>query len=232
MDFRRKQNGFLMGETILNQPEGFVNEEVDTLDKAEKWNKILWQKSKFRPDMDANEKVFIVNKAKQPLVWLNIRNNVLPPESVGSTKLEPGVFCLWDDGLCYPGVQKPYFREFFLDMQHFKGRMVERLIGVRKEWEEKPESEMVWEAWFNMKDQTPYLLTERARTKKDYVPEEGEKAVPPEWESKIKTEHQWWAKGLSPNERLKRLELAYNDLIEKGVLKSKVISAEEGQVNE
>jgi len=83
-----------------------------------------------------------------------------------------------------------------------------------------------------MKDQTPYLLTERARTKKDYVPEEGEKAVPPEWESKIKPEHQWWAKGLSPKERLIRLDLAYNDLIDREILKGKAISVEEGHSNE
>ena len=221
LDFRRKQNGFLMGETLLTAPKGLITEPVKTLQDANKWNEILWNKSKFRPDMNPNEKILLTGKAKQPLMWLNVRKNVFEPGSVGATRFEEGVYSLWDDGMVYPGVQKPYFREFFLDMKKFKGRMVERLIGVGEAWEKPPKGAVVWEAWTNMVEQTPYLLTRRARTKKDYIPKEGEKAIPPEWEAKIKPEFKWWIKGLKPKDRMTRLHQAYNDLIEKEVLKGR-----------
>ena len=231
-DFRRKQNGFLMGETLFNAPKGLITEPVDTLTDAKKWDKILWGKSKFRPDMSPREKILLTPKAKQPLAWLNIRNNIIEPGSVGATRFEPGVFTLWDDGMVYPGVQKPYFKEFFLDMKKFKGRMVERLIGVGEAWEKPPKGAVTWEAWTNMVDQTPYLMTRRARTKKDYIPKEGEKAIPPEWEKKIKTEFRWWTKGLKSKDRMNRLQLAYNDLIEKKVLKGRLLESSEIRIME
>ncbi|NIM91374.1 MAG: hypothetical protein GTO17_10560, partial [Candidatus Aminicenantes bacterium] len=233
LDFRRKQNGFLEGETILNQPEGLITEDVDTIAKGRKWNETLIKKGKFRPDMDPKEKAVMVAKAKQPLVWLNVREVSYEPGSVGATRFEPGVFITMDTGTAYPGVQRPYFKEFFLDMKHFKGRMVERLLGVSPEWEEKPKGPTQWQTWTNMEDQTPYILSKRQRKdKRDYTPKEGEKAISPEWEKEIKSEFQWWKSGLKPKERIKRLDLAFNDLIEKGKIKARPLEIKESALQE
>jgi DNA adenine methylase len=234
IDFRRKQNGYLEGETIMNAPAGLVTEDVDTLAKARKWNKVLLEKGKFRPDMDPTKKAVLVGKARQPLEWLNVREVVYPPGSVGATRYEWGAFVTMDEGMAYPGVQRPYFKEFFLDMKHFKEkRMVERAIGVSPEWEKPPKAPIQWQTWTNMADETPYILSKRQRKdKRDYIPEEGEKAIPPWWEEKIKPEHRWWVKGLKPKERMKRLDLAFNDLIEQGFLKHIPIEIKEETLQE
>jgi len=223
LDFRRKQNGYLEGETMMNAPEGLIDEDVDTLEKAKKWTDVLLQKGKFTPEMDPNKKVVIVPKSKQPLVWLNVRDVAYPPGSVGATRFEWGVFSLMDDGMVYPGVQKPWFKEFFLNMGKFKGRMVERLLGVGGEWTEKPKEELQWQAWFNMVDQTPYILSERGRKKKDYVPKEGESCLPPEWEARIPADLKWWIPGLNETEKMNRLDKAYNLMVSKGFVKGKTI---------
>ena len=134
-----------------------------------------------------------------------------------------------DFGFAYPGVRKPYFREYFLDMKKFKKkRLVFRLIPVREEWKNKPPDQLQWQAWIT-EDDIPYLLTRRARLKKDYIPAEGEKAIPPWWEEKIKPEHRWWVKGLSPKERLRRLDLAYNDLVERGLIPGRPVKVAESE---
>jgi len=233
LDFRRKQNGFLEGETILNAPAGLVTEEVDTVAKGKKWNAELLAKGKFRPDMDPTKKAVLVGKARQPLEWINVREVSYPPGSVGATKWEWGTFVTMDEGMAYPGVQRVYFKEFFLDMKHFKKqRMVERLLGVSPEWEKKPKGPTQWQTWITL-EEVPYILTKRQRKdKRDYIPKEEEKAIPPWWEEKIKPEHKWWLKDLPPKERMKRLDLAYNDLIEKGLIKARPIEMKEEDLRE
>lgn len=234
LDFRRKQNGFLEGETIINAPAGLITEPVDSLAKAKKWNAELLKKGKFRPDMDPKKKAVLVGKARQPLEWMNVREVIYPPSSVGATKFEWGAFVTMDEGMAYPGVQRPYFKEFFLDMKYFKKqRMVERLIGVAPEWEKPPKAPTQWQSWTNMEDETPYILSKRQRKdKRDYIPKEGEKAIPPWWEKEIKPDHRWWVKDLKPKERMKRLDLAYNDLIEKGLIKARPIEMKEEVIQE
>jgi len=228
LDFRRKQDGFLEGETIFNLPEGLITEDVDTIEKGKKWSTILFKEGKFRPDMDPNKKVVMTFKAKQPLVWLNVREVVYPPGSVGATRYEEGVFITMDEGMVYPGVNRPYFKEFFFDMKHFKGRMVERLIGVAPEWDKPPKGVSQWQAWINMEDQLPYILSKRQRVdKRDYVPKDSEKAIPPEWEKRIKDEHKWWIGGLDKTEKIKRLDLAFNYLINQGFINAKKIELKE-----
>lgn len=233
LDFRRKQDGYLEGETIMNAPEGLVTEDVDTIEKGKKWNADLLAKGKFRPDMDPNQKVVLVGKATQPLVWMNVREVSYPPGSVGATKYEKGVFITMDEGMAYPGTQRPYFKEFFLDMKHFKKqRMVERLLGVSPEWEEQPKGPVQWQTWIT-DDEVPYILSARQRKeKRDYIPKDEEKAIPPWWEEKIKPEFKWWQKNLTKSEKMKRLDLAFNDLIEQGILKHTPIKIEEDIISE
>lgn len=226
LDFRRRQNGYLEGETIMNQPEGFVTEKVDTIAKGREWTDKLLKEGKFRPDMNPNDKAVLVPKARQPLVWLNVREVAYPPETVGATHFEWGVFSTMDEGMVYPGVQRPYFKEFFMDMKYFKGRMVERLIGVSPEWDEPTKGETQWQCWTNMEDNIPYILSKRQRKdKRDYIPADEEKVISPEWESKIRDDYKWWIKGLSDSEKMNRLDLAFNDLIEKGDIKALPLKA-------
>jgi len=224
-DLRIKVNDHLRGWTITDQVEGAIKERVDTLVKARqyKWNnsKIF----KFQPDMgDRNVKTVAISKSDQPGVWLNVRNVVFPAGSVGATRFEKGVFLSVDEGMAYQGVQKPYFKEWFLRGRHFKGRFVVRLIPVRPGWEKKPKSKLQFQCWMTAstaKGQLPYLLSPRGRSRKDVAPSEGESWLPPEWEAKIKSEFHWWPNSKSKQAKIKLIDEAYNDLIERGEIKAR-----------
>ncbi|GAH59577.1 unnamed protein product, partial [marine sediment metagenome] len=224
-DIRIKRNDHLEGWTITDAVEGAIDERVDSVSDCKKypWNdpKIF----KFQPDMgDRNVKTVAIKKSQQPLVWLNVRNVAFPPGSVGATKLEWGVFRSVDDGMAYQGVVKPYFNEWFLDGKHFKGRLIFRLIPVRPEWVKKPKAKMQWQCWMTEstpKGQLPYLLSPRGRSRKDVAPPAGESWLPPEWEKKIKAEHRWWPDSKSKQEKIKLIDEAYNDLIERKEIKAR-----------
>jgi hypothetical protein len=151
------------------------------------------------------------------------------PGFVGASRNLPGVFILDDAGMCYPGVKKPYFEEYFLDMERFKGRAIKRLVPVGEEWEEKPGAPITWQYWTDVRDQTPYILSRRARLQKDFLPPKGQSALPPWWEDEIPKEFRWWEGDLSEKERLRRMDLAYNFLIEKGKLRGRKIPIKEAR---
>ncbi|MBA7496407.1 hypothetical protein ES702_07015 [subsurface metagenome] len=224
-DLRIKRNDHLIGYTITDQVEGAIKEKIKTLADARKYKWNDKDVFKFQPDMgDRNVKTVAIPKAQQPLVWLNVRNVVFPPGSVGATKMESGVFLPVDEGMAYIGVQKPYFKEWFLDGKHFKGRLVFRLIPVRPEWIKKPKAKLQIQCWMTEstpKGQLPYLLSPRGRSRKDVAPPEGESWLPPEWEKKIKVEHRWWPDSKSKQEKIKLMDEAFNDLIEKGEIKAR-----------
>jgi len=228
-DFRVKMNSHLKGRTITDQPEGAIKVAAKTVEEGRKVCRET--KFKFRPDMDPATHCVVVPKAREPLVWLCFNDTgmgqyaAVPPGSVGATKMEWGVFIQEDEGMAYPTVKKPYFEEYFLNMKHYKGRMVIRLIPVGTKWVKKPKAKLQWQTWFNLKDQTPYLLTRRGRLKKDYVPDgihTTKSGLPPEWEKKIPIAMRWWGGSKkSRQEKLNRMDQAYNYLIQKGILKSK-----------
>lgn len=223
-DWRIKMNGYLEGWTLLCQPKDLVLEPVLTLAQGREIVKENANKWKFRPDMDPNKKCVAIPKARQPLEWLDVAPGIKEPGEVGATKEYPAVFILIDSGPCYPGVSKPYFKEYFFDMKKFKGRVVVRVVSFEDGPEKK--ARLQWQAWMTKKDeasQVPYLLTRRARTRKDYVPEEGKSALPPWWESQVAPQFRWWEKRLPRGEMLKRMDLAYNDLIHRKKIKARTI---------
>ncbi|MBA7686997.1 hypothetical protein ES703_95457 [subsurface metagenome] len=230
-DIRIKRNDHLEGWTVTDQVEGAIDERIDSVSD---WKKYPWNDPKifkFQPDMgDKNVKCVAIKKAQQPLVWLNVRNVAFPPGSVGATKLEWGVFRAVDEGMAYMGVKKSYFNEWFLDGKHFKGRLIFRLIPVRPEWRKKPKAKLQWQTWLaasTPKGQLPYLLSPRGRSRKDVAPPERESWLPPEWEKKIKAEHRWWPDSKSKQEKIKLIDEAYNDLIEKGEIKARKLKLSE-----
>jgi len=227
-DFRVKMNEHLRGWTITDQPEGEITKDVETVKDGRYWQeRIRW---KFRPDMDPATHCVAIAKAKQPTIWLMWDDNGMGkyaaarPGSVTATRFEWGVMIQEDAGYAYLTVKKPYFEEYFLDMKHYKGRMVIRLIGVGEKWKKPPKGKLQWQSWFNLKDQTPYILTRRARLKKDYIPDgvhTTNSGLPPEWEKKIPIAMRWWLGKLTRAEKFAKMDQAYNYLIEKGKLKGR-----------
>jgi len=230
-DFRRKQNSHLKGRTFTDQVAGAITESVDNITKLNRWA-AKWKDSgiyKFQPDMgDKNIKVVAIKKADEPLVWATITNVCFPPGSVGATRFEPGCFKIIDEGLSDEGTQKPYFEEYFLRGKYYKGRLVIRLIPVRKEWIKKPKAKLQWQTWMCKRDlnsQLPYLLTARGRKKRDTVPPDGQSWIWKEWENRIPSELRWWKGRPSRAEKLNKMDEAFDFLIDKGFLKFKKLKS-------
>ena len=222
LDFRRMKNGYLDDDAIMIQPEGLITEDVDTVAKGRKWTDILISKGKFRPDMDPNSRAVMVLQEKHPVEWVGARDVAFAPGSPGATKYEPGVMITMDEGMAWPGVRMPNFKEFFLDMKLFKKqRMVERIIEIPQTWDQPAAQTQQWQTWLP-EDQVPYILSKRQRKdRRDYIPADGESAIPPWWREKIPTAMAWWSeKGmgqeLSDKEKMDKLDAAYNYLISKG----------------
>lgn len=234
-DFRRKMNQHLQGWTITDQVEGAITEKIKNLADARKWKWNDKKLFKFQPDMgDENIKCVAIKKADQPLVWMGVRNVVFPPGSVGATRFEPGVFLPLDEGLSDEGTQKSYFEEYFLYGKHFKGRLVIRLIPVRKKWRKKPKEKLQWQCWMTSSDpesQLPYLLTPRGRKKRDAVPPDGESWIWKEWKRKIPKELQWWLGAPSRETKFNMIDKSYDYLIDKGFLKFRKLKPIRKSVN-
>jgi len=193
-DFRVKMNEHLEGFTITDQRLGFLKEDVDSFEQAKSY---VEQRDSGRlyPEAPPAKHVFAIPKAKQPLVWLRVVKDIFPPGSVGATRFEEGVFYARDWGVLWQGVQKPYFKEFFLRGKNFSGTLVFRLLTARPEWEKVPEEGLHWEAFFTRQDSPPYLLSRRGRERADYIPPEGVSGIPPEFENYIENKYPdlvWW----------------------------------------
>jgi hypothetical protein len=225
LDFRRMKDGYLEDDAIMIQPEGMIDEEVDTVAKGKKWTDILIAKGKFRPDMDPNTRAIMVPQEKHPVEWMGARDVAFAPGSPGATKYEPGVITTMDEGMAWPGVQMPNFKEFFLDMNLFKKqRMVERIIEIPQTWDQPVAQSQQWQTWLP-EDQVPYILSKRQRKdRRDYIPADLESAIPPWWQEKIPSEMQWWSTHLSDKEKMDKLDAAYNFLISKGELLGQELS--------
>ena len=220
-DFRVKVDDHLEGFTITDQVKGYIKETVDNIQEAKRYT-LDPKAERLHPEMDPADHCFAVEKAQQPLVWLTVVKDVFLPGTVGATRFNEGVFYGRDWGLLWLGTRKPYFIEFFLRGKNFKGTLVFRKLPARPEWEKVPKEGLHWECWFTRKDTPPYLLTERARRRKDYVPPDGISGLPPEFEALIEKERPdlvWWKGKLTAAEKLAKIDRAYNWLIENQYLK-------------
>lgn len=214
-DFRWKQNNHLRGLTIATMREGTIKEAVETTKELEQI--VESADMKFEPDMDPTKHCLGFIKAKQPLEWLNMYD-VVVEAGPGRSKENVGVFVLADEGLAYPGTKRPYFEELFLDGKQFKGRMVVRQLETPKEWTKAGATGTLHHEIWMAKDDTPYILSLRARKKKEVVPPDGISWLSPEWEKKIPDELRWWTKKLTRKQKLNLLDRAFNFLCEKDEL--------------
>ncbi|MHA1773398.1 MAG: DNA adenine methylase [Candidatus Heimdallarchaeota archaeon] len=147
------------------------------------------------------EKIWADFKATQPVSWLHVEG-VTPPRAIeavpGGTYHYPGVFIIVAKGTYEPGVQKPYFKEFFVDKF---GRVVFRLVPGMK-----TKRELDWLYW-KPDEQSPYLLSKRALETKT-MPPSGISWLPSKIENLIPKEMRYWLPGLSMEERFNRLKQA------------------------
>jgi len=160
------------------------------------------------------EKVFCVKKGKEPFEWLRIEGVTSPREiepEPGGTRFYPGIFVIIDEGVYYPGAQKPYFKEYFLQGKKWKGRIVFRQVAGLK----GTKAVASWLYW-KPDDQTPYVLSSRA-IRDNWFPAEGS-AMSPEWEQKLPAELQFWKADKDKRVETRKLARAY-------LLKRKLLSA-------
>ena len=161
------------------------------------------------------EKIYCKQKGKEPFEWLNIEGVTKPREiepEPGGTRFYPGIFVEIDSGVYYPGAQKPYFKEYFLEGKKWKGRIVFRLVAGLKGTKAVAD----WLYW-RPDDQSPYVLSSRA-IKDNWFPDEGS-AMPPEWERKLPAELQFWQAGKSKRAEIRKLARKY--LLQKKMLSAK-----------
>ena len=206
------------GEVAKAKKHLGIEEDIDTETEARKIDNYFYEKKMWKFDQRMPEKkVLAFPKARQPVSWLKFKGKVDPGE-VGATAEGPGFLYHVEKGhLKEFGTQKVYFKEYFEYGKKYKGRWVLRKIPARKEWEKVGKGKLVWMAWFakpDFENQLPYLLTRRGRTKKDYMPPDGQSGISKEWREKIPKEFQWWKKGLRKAERFGMMDKAFNWLVE------------------
>jgi ribonuclease BN (tRNA processing enzyme) len=212
-DLRRKMDGSLEGFTLIYQIEGQPGKDIETVEDAHKWQDSapIEKLRKFFPGME--DHIVVIGKATQPRIWLSICSHAFPPGSVGATRFEEGVFTLFEVGMSWDGIRKPYFIEIFLDGKVLKEeRFVCRLLEVGAEWEEKPLEEFQWQGWLTQKPYIPYILSKRAE-ELDTIPEKGFSCLPPWIEEKIPSGLRYWEVD-SEKERKKLLSQIRNNIRE------------------
>jgi len=227
LDLRRKEDGHLVGFTILNQVEGAIKEDIDTLEELHNLSRKILRGdeslTKFYPNMPPGKNVQSVMKARQPLDWLKQVETVVEPGGVGATRFKPGLFDLLDCGIMKKGMEKPWARDYYIYGRHFKGRISFRALTTQEKYTKAGKAPFFWICRFVKPETPPYVFTAAQRKKRDYVPTES--TLPYELETVIPSELRWWEKPLSRKERLRRIDQAYNYLIEKGIISGRKMQA-------
>jgi hypothetical protein len=182
--------------------------------------------------MDPATHIMADPKASQPLIWITFVDDKVEAGAVGSTRFESGIFAGVDWGILKLGADKSWFKEYFLYGSIFKGkntnykRLVFRLLPKREGWERAGKEEFHWEAFITEEGSPPYLLTQRAREKSDYVPPENVSGLPAEFEYIVPEELNWWKNKQSKDARLTKIGKFYNLLVTKKILTGKPIAME------
>jgi hypothetical protein len=170
---------------------------------------------------------------------IKTHENYLTPLGIShNTRFEEGVFITRAVGFAYPGLRRPHFEEYFLEMKgpkeiYHRKRLVFRQIATPEEPKKMktPLKEPTFWTGFIAKNDTPYILSSRGRKKRDWVPDGKEiiSGLPPWWEEKIPMEMRWWGKDLSRKEMLALMDEAYTYFKQKGREKRhKIVVNQEG----
>lgn len=185
-------------------------------------------------------------KAEIPAAWLDVEGATDKPDPgerppVGGTRHFPGVFLIIDKGRVHFGARRPWFFEYFLEGEFFKGRYVFRAVGrtakaaptardvhrpasmevlPRGQAEEGSRAPFYW-VLMKPKDQTPYVLSDEA-VRKNWLPPKGVSALPPAIRRKVPASLRYWeVSGKEALERRRKLAQEYEELagaaVEKGL---------------
>jgi len=214
-------------ERVAKEPSAALKRKVFEFHKKIAFDDRFWKvdmqtgeevKRKGKPGTaERVEKIFCVQKTREPYEWLSMEGVTKPREiepEPGGTRFFPGIFVEVDSGTYYPGAQKPYFKEYFLNGKRWKGRVVFRLVAGLK----GTKAVANWLYW-KPDDQTPYVLSARA-VRDNWLPAEGS-AMPPEWEAKLPQELHFW----KASDRKKQLEL--RKLAREYLKKKQILSADD-----
>jgi len=195
IDFRTKIDDYLQGFTIFDLKPDTITEPITTLAEAKSidksWNRYFKMTDKVQTQVEAmRTKLQITWKTSEPSEWLNFEG-VQEKGAVGGSENYEGVFHIVNKGTVYFGAQKPGFTELFLESPMFNGRWVIRRIP-NPYVQERPR-EVFLELMWKPEDQTPYVLTTRARQKK-WIPPKGISCLPPNIREKIPTKYKYWVR--------------------------------------
>ena len=132
------------------------------------------------------KKMIAIAKAPEPTTWISVTTPkkpifITPRGHVGATANTEGVFVHLDNGILYPGALKPTFVEYFIKGNIIKGRYVFRSVlldVINPETNKKAGKQNVFLFW-KSKDQSPYMLSSRAK-RKGFIPPKGIVPIAPE----------------------------------------------------
>jgi len=215
VDWRMKQDGYLNGWTVLDNPIG--TPKVETIEEAERALKSVPFRFKFA---NLNMGRRAEAKARQPTDWLKV-HGVTKPGEVGATRENEGVLYIFEKGVWTSGVQKPYFHEYFIksDKGTFfpKGewvRIVIRAIGVPALDPEtkKPlqKRELLWRVLIPS-TQEPYAISDRAMKRGYKPPQSNPTPFPIEWAKKnFAEQYKKWDEWKSGKTMEKKCKTCFN----------------------
>lgn len=195
IDFRVKLDDYLLGFTIFDLKPDTIKEPVSTLPEArsidKNWSTYFKMTDKVQTQVEAlRTKLQITWKTAEPLEWLDFEG-VQERGRVGGSENYEGVFHIVNKGKVWFGAQKPGFTELFLESPMFTGRWVVRRIPSPYV-QERPR-EVFLELLWKPEEQTPYVLTTRAR-QKHWIPPKGISCLPPDIREKIPTKYKYWVR--------------------------------------
>lgn len=205
--FEQPDKKQLEGYTLAIEMPGTIKEPIDSLEKSRKVSKQPIYKIDYKTGTQRDQKILVFTKAPQPLVWLEEQGKVSKaepgePPSIGATRNFPGVFDIIDKGYYEPGADKPFFKEYFIEGNVFKGRYVARKLPSTQRFKDTGKEPFVWYFW-KPDDQVPYILSTRAIRKQDFPLDKS--WMPSSVEKKIPEELRWWQKDLNRQEATEML---------------------------
>ncbi|KKL53357.1 hypothetical protein LCGC14_2276260, partial [marine sediment metagenome] len=212
--FEATKNKHLIGWTLLIEKKEEIKEPVETTAQAEEIDKQDKFKIDYKTGEPKEQKIQVIQKGTQPLVWLDLKG-VTKPGTVGATKEFPGVFHAIDKGLYEQGADKPFFKEYFMKGKIFNGRYIFRKLPASRNLRDTGKVPFVWFFWKPI-GQNPYILSTRAIRKQDFPVDTS--WLPSEWEKRIPDDLKWWGKDLTQKEATELIKENRKNLLQKELL--------------
>ena len=185
----------LNGWTLMIEKEGVITAPIIDLEAAKAAATEDYYKIDYTQGYPTEQKIQVVQKGTQPLVWLTTEGKA-DPGTVGATREFPGIFDIVDKGFYELGADKPFFKEYFVKGKILQGRYVLRKLPSSGNFKDSGREPFVWYFW-KTEEQTPYILSSRAIRKQDFpIGINSSSWLPLEIEKQIPKEFHWWNKDI------------------------------------